>query len=216
MTNAPAPPPGWYPDPSGIPRQVYWGGQNWHIPPPPKTSRTRWVVIGVVVGLVILGWVVSAVGGKPASHDSPSARSTAATATTSPRDTQREQAERAAKLDPASYKGIGAREFALLIKDPDSHKGEKIIVYGVVTQFDAATGTSEFRANTGPDPNAASSYSENTYVTAADPSILANVVEKDTLKMYVNVVGAYTYSTQIGGETTVPQFAVNIIDNLLP
>jgi hypothetical protein len=61
VTNAPAPPPGWYPDPSGIPRQVYWDGQNWHIPPPPKTSRTRWVVIGVVVGLVILGWVVSAV-----------------------------------------------------------------------------------------------------------------------------------------------------------
>ena len=53
-------------------------------------------------------------------------------------------------------------------------------------------------------------------MTAADPSIVANVVEKDTVKMYVEVVGDYSYSTQIGGETTVPRFAVNIIENLQP
>lgn len=40
-----------------------------------------------------------------------------------------------------------AREWALIAKSPDQHAGERIIVYGEVTQFDAATGTSAFRAN---------------------------------------------------------------------
>jgi hypothetical protein len=49
-------PPGWYPDPTGIPRQVFWDGQQWHIPPPPPPpSKTRrWALPGVIVGAVLL------------------------------------------------------------------------------------------------------------------------------------------------------------------
>ena len=32
------PPPGWYPDPSGKPGQMYWDGQNWQ-PPTAATAR---------------------------------------------------------------------------------------------------------------------------------------------------------------------------------
>jgi hypothetical protein len=137
----------------------------------------------------------------------------------SPEERQRLEAERVARFDPASYNPIAPRDFALLVRNPDAHKGEKIIIYGEVTQFDAATGTTEFRADTGAEPpDVNDSYTQNSYVSAAtapDPSsLLANVVEKDKLKMYVEVAGAYTYQTQIGGETTVPKFWVYILENL--
>ena len=98
------------------------------------------------------------------------------------------------------------------MKDPDSAKGRKIIIYGVVRQFDAATGTSSFRADTAAEPQEQSyDYEHSAYVTTTDPAILANVVEKDLVTMYVEVAGAYTYDTQIGGTTTVPKFWVYII-----
>ncbi len=37
-----------------------------------------------------------------------------------------------ARLDRSNYREINPRDFALIAKDPDSHYGEKIIVYGVI------------------------------------------------------------------------------------
>jgi hypothetical protein len=72
-----------------------------------------------------------------------------------------------------------------MLKDPDAHKGEKMIVYGVVTQFDSRTGKSEFRADTAAQPqDDRFGYQQNTMVHAGDPSILVNVVEGDFVKMY--------------------------------
>lgn len=128
---------------------------------------------------------------------------------------QRTNAEQAAHMDRSTYAPLAPRDFALLMKDPDSHHGQKVVIYGDVTQLDSATGTSEFRADTGPDaPNPADPYTENTYISAPNPALLANVVEKDTLRMYVEVSGSYTYKTQMGGETTVPKFWLYMVDNL--
>ena len=131
----------------------------------------------------------------------------------SPEERQQAQAEYAAKRDPANYQQIDSRDFALLAKDPESAKGRRIIIYGVVTQFDAATGTSSFRASVGAEPQERSyDYDQNAIVTTTDATILENVVEKDLVTMYVEVAGAYTYDTQIGGSTTVPKFWVYIIN----
>ena len=82
-----------------------------------------------------------------------------------------------------------------------------------VTQFDSATGTTTFRADTGPQPVAdPTDFDQNTFVTAHDSRMVANVVEKDMVTMFVQVQGAYTYDTQIGGSTTVPSLLVNIIE----
>ncbi|WP_128970276.1 hypothetical protein [Rhodococcus opacus] len=65
---------------------------------------------------------------------------------------QRQAEVLAAKMDRGTYEQIGDRDFALLAKDPDAHKGRKLVIYGVVTQFDSATGKTTFRAETGANP----------------------------------------------------------------
>jgi hypothetical protein len=100
-----------------------------------------------------------------------------------------------------------------MAKDPDNWVGRRIIVYGVVTQFDAATGPSTFRADTGPTPEENPyDFDQNTFVTAHDSQMVSDIVEKDTVTMYAEVRGAITYDTQIGGSTTVPSLLVNIIE----
>ena len=99
-----------------------------------------------------------------------------------------------------------------MLKDPQAHKGEKIIIYGVVTQFDTATGKSKFRADTLAKPHDVRlGLPANTIIEASDPSILADVFEGDSVTMYVVVEGTETYKAA-GGDQTVPKFAVNIIN----
>jgi hypothetical protein len=59
---------GWYPDPSGAPRQRYWDGQQWtgHAPPRPAVSRNApWIVLGViaVIALFFAGCTALVSGG---------------------------------------------------------------------------------------------------------------------------------------------------------
>lgn len=167
--------------------------------------RPLTLAAALMAGLALAGC------GSPTSTSSGSSSSSSSSAY----DYQRTNAEQAAHMDRATYAALAPRDFALLMKDPDSHRGQKVIVYGEVTQMDSATGTTEFRADTGPDaPNPADPYTENTYISAPNSELLANVVEKDQLRMYVEVFGSYTYETQMGGQMTVPKFDVYIIDNL--
>ena len=113
---------------------------------------------------------------------------------------------------PASmqYSAISARDFKLLAKDPDAYAGKGYVVYGTVTQFDAATGNRGFLASTGPAKVAASDWyllEQNTALTG-DAAMLAPIVEGDLFEAQVVVVGSYSYDTQIGGNTTVPEFKV--------
>lgn len=133
-------------------------------------------------------------------------------------EASRKEAAEAFELrrNPANYKPLTPRDFALLVKDPDARAGDMVILYGKVTQFDAATGTSEFRADTGalPPEGAYPSYSQNSFISAPNSDLVANVVKDDVLRMYVTVTGSYSYDTQIGGTTTVPKFTAYLVDNL--
>lgn len=116
----------------------------------------------------------------------------------------------AADADLGSYGSIDERTWALVTKDPDSHVGEKYVIFGVVTQFDAATGTSTFRANTGASQQEHSyQYDVNTLVDAVDAAQVADIVKDDILRMYVKVKVSYSYDTQIGGTTTVPRVLIH-------
>jgi hypothetical protein len=116
---------------------------------------------------------------------------------------------------PTPPKAITAREWALIAKNPDAHIGERVIVYGEVTQFDSATGDSGFRANVDgvnhPIKYGYADYDTNTVLSATSASILNDLVQDDVFKAEVTVLGSYSYDTQIGGSTTVPSLAVTKI-----
>lgn len=114
---------------------------------------------------------------------------------------------------PTSFKTMTAREFKLLAKDADAHAGEAYRIYGYVSQFDSATGTNAFRAETGPrklSPDDWYEFDQNCVLTG-DEELLADVVEDDLFEAKVIVGGSFSYDTQIGGSTTVPMFAIEDI-----
>ncbi len=87
------------------------------------------------------------------------------------------------------------------------------MLFGRIFQFDAATGTDQFLAYTSPVWEESDyGYDQNTLVIASDPAVIANVVEDDIVKMYVEVQGSYSYDTQGGGNTTVPKVAIRIVE----
>jgi Domain of unknown function (DUF4352)/Protein of unknown function (DUF2510) len=73
LTNAPSPPPGWYPDPSGAPGQRYFNGRDWTehraaapLPPPPpqppKKSKLP-IVLGVGAAVLVLLFIIGSISG---------------------------------------------------------------------------------------------------------------------------------------------------------
>lgn len=92
-------------------------------------------------------------------------------------------------------RAITARGWAKIAKDPDSHVGEAQIVYGKVTQFDAATGTNAFRANVDGVKHQVSygyaDYPTNTMLT--DGADLSDLVEGDLFQAEAVVAGSVSY-----------------------
>lgn len=116
-------------------------------------------------------------------------------------------------IDLSGYKELDSREWAQVLKNPDAFIGDTIVVYGQITQFDAATGTDSFRAeayymNAGSDIYY---EGENSYFTG-DEEMLRKYVADDIVKMWVTSLGSYSYDTQAGGNTTVPLFSVDEIE----
>lgn len=111
--------------------------------------------------------------------------------------------------DRSSYRAVTERQFALMMKDPDAHMGERIIIAATVTQFDSLTGPDEFRADVRAQPG---SEPVNALVGAPyNSSILNNVVKGDNLTMFVTMGGIRMYETQFGNQV-VPRFTVHILE----
>lgn len=123
----------------------------------------------------------------------------------------------AAELD--DFVKLSDRDFAKLAKDPDSQIGENFLLYGVVTQFDAATGVCIFRANSSnSDQSGRYEFDVNAIFSSGDADsncpVLDDIVLDDHVKIWATVQGSFSYETQIGGETTVPAFDVASIELL--
>jgi len=123
-----------------------------------------------------------------------------------------EAAAAAALLNPASYAAISTRDWQLVERDPAAYTGNKYVIYGRVTQFDSNTGDSHFRADTdGQKQYHWYNFDINTMVTGS-ADVLTKAVKGDLVKLYVVVVGPYSYTTTMGGEMTVPKVKANIIE----
>jgi hypothetical protein len=164
--------------------------------PPTHRRRKRrggwWLaIIGLVVALVVAAGVLIALDKIHLGTTSSSSASTSAT--------------------PAGYRAVSAREWLLIAKDPDAHKGERIIVYGQVKQLEAATGTRGFRASVDGVPHPVQSgnvdYATNTVLTWRE-SDLHNVSQGDLFVAHVTVVG----STSSQNGVKIPLLTVDTIE----
>ncbi|MEH3156505.1 MAG: DUF2510 domain-containing protein [Gordonia paraffinivorans] len=121
-------------------------------------------------------------------------------------------AERARQTDKSTYTELSDRQWQLIAKNPDSHLGEKVVVYGKVTQFDAATGKDQLRASVDGQPQEYNIFTTNTVVKEGISGILDNVVQDDLVTIYARVDGSLSYDTTMGGSTTVPKLTAYVVD----
>jgi hypothetical protein len=113
---------------------------------------------------------------------------------------------------PTPHREISARDWQLIAKAPDSHMGERITVYGHVFQFDSATGPESFLARVDGVRHGRSYEYDTNAALVGSAAMLENVVEEDMFRADVTVLGSFSYSTQIGGSTTVPRLQVDKIE----
>ncbi|HET9138760.1 hypothetical protein [Actinophytocola sp.] len=197
---------------------------------PRKNRRWTFVLAGLGVllllccgGTIVLG-LVAEDGTKvaaPSSAPTSSSGKVAAPPTTAaapnrtdpvakPR-TQAPQPPPAPKPAKITYRSLTDREWKKIAKNPDSYSDKGYVVYGIVTQFDAATGPDMFLANVGArNMTEAYEYDTNTVLTGSG-QMFDNLVEDDEFRAKVIVIGSYSYDTQIGGSTTVPQLEVRSV-----
>ncbi|WP_417366162.1 hypothetical protein [Glutamicibacter arilaitensis] len=154
-------------------------------------------------------------------HAAEEERVAAAEAQKSPKAKEKKEKEAAAKAEKAKAnkaKQITKRELAQIVKKPDAHIDDNVIVFGRVTQFDAATGPCTFRADLSHAHVGKYDYEHNSMFTAGDGlfscDVLDDIVAEDIVQITATVTGSLSYDTSIGGSTTVPEFQVVKIKRL--
>lgn len=188
-------------------------------------SRRKKVGIGAGAGLIALALMASC-GGAETSATTP-AQSSAATPTAASTPTasastpegkpapEEKPTPTATKRPKVTYKDVSERALAKIVRDPDSHAGESIVVYGEITQYDSATGLDSFRADVAHRNTTSYGFfdGENAVLTG-DEADFEDLIEGDVFRAKVLVLGSLSYDTQIGGSTTVPQFMVTSISRI--
>ncbi|MFC7465585.1 hypothetical protein [Brachybacterium sp. GCM10030252] len=145
---------------------------------------------------------------QPATEDEPvSTPTTPAEATEEPGPTQ------AGVPDVSTYEELDERTLAQIVKAPDDHIGRQAIVYGVITQLDAATGKCFVRISLAASPQDDwYDYEHNSVGFAGDGEsdcpVLDPFVADDEVKLWITIGGSISYDTQIGGSTTVPAYLI--------
>lgn len=157
---------------------------------------------------------------EPASDDQPATEDEPATTptTTTPAEPTEEPsptptAAPTASPDLSTYEELDERSLAQIVKAPDDHIGRQVIVYGAITQLDAATGKCFVRISIAHAPQDAwYDYEHNSVGFAGDGEsdcpVLDPFVADDEVKLWITIGGSISYDTQIGGSTTVPAYLI--------
>jgi hypothetical protein len=184
---------------------------------PKKPKRFGWpTLIITAVAALSLGGIVGGAGdatptAEPAATATVTETQQASEPSQEPEPTTKPEPKKTTKPEPKAEpaKSVTKREWAKVVKNPDDHIGERYIIYGQVTQFDAATGDEGFLADTAHRNTMSYGFfdGENTVFTG-DAAKLEDLVEDDVFKASAEVLGSYDYDTQIGGNTTAPHLEV--------
>ncbi|AZG43487.1 DUF2510 domain-containing protein [Gordonia insulae] len=232
-------PPGWYPDPQRVEIQRYWDGEKWtdqtqsKKPSNPKNVKYLLAIVVIVIVVIVVASIaggnddksetasdVSNVPVQTVTTPNASEQAAIASAAEAAAETSRAAekaaaaaaaARRAALLDKSSYQAVDSRQWQLVAKRPDSHTGEKYVVYGRVVQADSATGD-DIRVNTDGQQVDYYDMDINTVASEGQPGIFGNIVEDDLVTMWVVVTGSTSYDTTMGGSVTAPTVDVNMIE----
>jgi hypothetical protein len=195
---------------------------------PANRSNARTLVVGgiaLVIALGVGGAVIAASSddAKPSAATASATPSTVAPTTAAPTSAAPTSAAPTSaapsptkttpppKPKPPSYATLSDRQWKLIAKNPDAYIGKTYVVYGRVTQFDAATGTDTFRADVAHKRMSENFYYDTNTMLSGSDSALANLVQDDIFRANVTVLGSFSYDTQIGGQTTVPRLQVDSI-----
>ncbi|WP_308262749.1 hypothetical protein [Rhodococcus erythropolis] len=113
-------------------------------------------------------------------------------------------------LDRTTYQEISSRDLEVILKDIRASSGQRIVLYGSISQFDSATGPGRFLASVGTSSLGVGNF-ESAHMVG-DPATLKPFVKGDDVKMYVVVDGEFSYTSAADIKFTVPQFQVGIIE----
>lgn len=133
----------------------------------------------------------------------------------------RAKAERAAREKAlreeflASFTEVDTRTIATIIRDPDGHSGERIIVYGEVTQYDSATGLALMRADVASDDTTSYGWFDgDSAILRGSATLFDDLIEGDVFRARLTVERSLSSDTEIGGSTAVPLFTVQTITRI--
>ncbi len=101
-----------------------------------------------------------------------------------------------------------------IIKNPDAVNGQLFVMVTDISQFDAATGACAFRGywDTQEHQYNFDYAGDNAFFTSGDGftacPVLSGIDQNDVVRVWALSKGSKSYATQIGGNTTVPEFKV--------
>lgn len=176
-------------------------------------SSRYWKAFGITLaGMVVFFSILGSLGDSGTDSTASAATSEPATTAAAAKPAVTVKPTTAATkpaANDASYSKLTDRTWLKIVKDPASHAGEKVIIFGRINQFDSATGTGMFLATAGPTKY--ESESDTNTIFVGDAGMLGEFVEGDLFRAEAIVVGAHDYDTQIGGHTVAPKLQVTSI-----
>ncbi|ASN69206.1 hypothetical protein 7S3_28 [uncultured Caudovirales phage] len=188
MTYTPPPPTNYYQQP-----------QQWPPPQPPKKKRNPLVLLlALFGGFVVLVIGVNTVNSFLYPIDAPS--------NSSPALVKADIAD----TNKTDYESVTDRDYAVIAKDPDAHRGRKVIVYGDVFQADSRIGANDIKIDARGEERSLL-FEQNTHVVGS-PESFRDVVKGDEVKVWATVLGEYEYTSVSDKKIRVPMLQANVIE----
>ena len=169
----------------------------------------------VVLGTALSATEDGAITAKPAAKvtataTAPLPEETSKSPSPNPAKTAQPEQKETSKQRTIEAVKVTERQWAKVVKNPKAYSGQRYIIYGRVTQFDSATGTKKFRADTAHTVTTEYAFYDGAdTILTGDKDDLSDLVEGDVFRASVTVIGRYDDDTQMGENTTVPYLTVN-------